>query len=222
MKEVEESLHAKGIRFESVSGVENAYIVPKSDEYALKGTDLFYDGKIYVQGLSSQLPTHFLDLVPGMRVLDVCAAPGSKTTQIGAIMKNTGQIIALEKHQIRFDKLAHNCRLQGLTNVVLEKTDALEYLARNEGLFDAILLDAPCSAEGRIQLSDERTFGFWSLENTVRKAEIQTEILTAALFRLAPGGVLVYATCTLAPEENEGVVTAALSAETGAKLQACE
>lgn len=195
--------------------------MPKEDEYALKGTDLFYGGKIYVQGLSSQIPVHFLGLKPEMRVLDVCAAPGSKTTQISATMGHSGEVVALENHQIRFDKLTHNCRLQGTTNIILEKTDALAYLSKNETLFDAILLDVPCSAEGRIRSDDERTFGFWNLENIAKKAELQLQLLTAALFRLAPGGTLVYSTCTLAPEENEGVVSAALAAETGATLAAC-
>jgi 16S rRNA (cytosine1407-C5)-methyltransferase len=220
-EEVEAALTAKGIRFERVPELENAYVVPKSDEYALKGTDLFYGGKIYVQGFSSQLPVHFLDLKVGMRALDVCAAPGSKTTQMAAVMGNRGEIVALEKNQIRFDKLAYNCKLQGADIAMPEKTDALPYLAKNGALFDAILLDVPCSAEGRIRLDDERTFGFWSLPNIATKAELQTDLLVAALMRLAPGGTLVYSTCTLAPEENEGVVTAGLSAEAGVTLEEC-
>jgi 16S rRNA C967 or C1407 C5-methylase (RsmB/RsmF family) len=72
--------------------------------------------------------------------------------------------------------------------------------------FDRILLDAPCSAEGRISLDNEKTYGFWSLDNIIKKAELQTELIEVAFDRLITGGTLIYSTCTLAPEENEGVV----------------
>lgn len=92
-------------------------------------------------------------------MLDVCAAPGSKTTQIADALGGGGEVVALEKHQIRFDKLVHNCRLQGASSVIPVKTDAIAYLDRFSGDgFDSILLDAPCSAEGRIRISDEKTF----------------------------------------------------------------
>ncbi len=220
-EEVEAALSAKGIRFERIPEIPGAYRVPKEDEYALKGTDLFYGGKIYVQGLSSQLPAHFLDLKPGMRVLDACAAPGSKTTQIAAMLGGGGEVVALEKNQIRFDKLAHNCRLQGAPNVTLEKSDALAFLAVSETPFDAALLDVPCSAEGRIRLDDEKTFGFWTVENLAAKAELQKTLLSAAIRRLAPGGTLAYSTCTLAPEENEAVVSAVLSEFPDLELEPC-
>ena len=121
-EEAEAALEAKCVRFEKVPGIPHAYLVPKADEYGMKGTDLFYGGKIYVQGLSSQIPAHFLDLKPGIRVLDACAAPGSKTTQIAALMLNQGEIVALENHQVRFEKLAYNCKLQGATNVTSQSS----------------------------------------------------------------------------------------------------
>lgn len=84
--EVESALAAKGVRFERFDRLPGAYVVPKEDEYALKGSDPYYSGKIYVQGLSSLIPARFLELRPGARVLDVCAAPGSKTTQIADML----------------------------------------------------------------------------------------------------------------------------------------
>lgn len=117
-----------------------------------------------------------------MRVLDVTAAPGSKTTQIAAIMDNTGTIIACEKHQIRYDKLVHNIKLQGASNIEARKMDAIKLMAETpEESFDAILLDAPCSAEGRFKLSDERSYGFWTLQNIRDKAAIQTTLLEASI-----------------------------------------
>lgn len=117
-----------------------------------------------------------------MRVLDVTAAPGSKTTQMAALLKNTGKIVACEKHQIRYDKLVHNIELQGTTNVETHKMDALKLMTElEEESFDAILLDVPCSAEGRFKLSDERTYGFWTLGNIRDKAIIQTGLLEASI-----------------------------------------
>lgn len=220
---VEAELVKKGIPFEKYEPIPGAYLIPKESEYALKGTDAYYGGKIYVQGLSSMVPAMFLDLKPGSRVLDACAAPGSKTTQIAAMLKGGGEIVALEKHQIRYDKLAHNCKLQGATNVRTVKTDALAYLVHGmNGSFDAALLDAPCSAEGRIRADDERTFGFWTEKNVLEKAAAQSELLSMAFKSLNAGGSLVYATCTLAPEENEAVVSALLAEFPSAVLEPCE
>lgn len=138
------------------------------------------------------------------------------------MLSGGGEIVALEKHQIRFDKLAYNCRLQGAQSVKPVKIDAIPYLERFSGDgFDAILLDVPCSAEGRIRISDEKTFGFWTAKNIEEKAELQKTLLSAAFSALRPGGTLVYSTCTLAPEENEGVVTDFLEGHPSASLESC-
>lgn len=219
---VEADLLKKGVRHAHFDAIRGAYVVPREDEYSLKGTDSYYGGRIYVQSLSSMLPVHFLDVPPDARVLDVCAAPGSKTTQIADRLRGRGEIVALEKHQIRYDKLVHNCRLQGADRVRAVKADATAYIAAHPNeTFDAVLLDAPCSAEGRIRTDDERTFGFWTEKNVREKAELQSELLEASYGVLKPGGVLVYATCTLAPEENEGVVSALLARHSSASLEVC-
>ena len=146
--EVESFLYTAGISFQKVSFLPLAYIIERKDEFALKGSPLFYEGKIYVQGLTSQIPAILLEIKEDMKVFDVTAAPGSKTTQVSALMKNTGKIIACEKHQIRHDKLVHNIKLQGATNIETHKMDALKLIEELEKeSFDAVLLDAPCSAE---------------------------------------------------------------------------
>lgn len=147
-KEVESFLCSKDISFTRVPFLPLAYIIEKKDEFVLKGSSLFYEGKIYVQGLTSQIPATLLEIKEDMNVLDVTAAPGSKTTQIAALMNNTGTIVACEKHQIRHDKLVHNIKLQGATNIETHKMDALKLMTELEKeSFDAILLDVPCSAE---------------------------------------------------------------------------
>lgn len=203
------------------------FLFDRSGEYAIKGTDAFYKWKIYLQSIASMLPVLALDPQKGETILDVCAAPGSKTTQIAMMMENTGSIIALEQNQIRYDKLMYNAKLQWATIIHWEKTDArkwleetlpllggvgggtppsLPYKGRNE-IFDRILLDAPCSAEGRISLANEKTYGFWSIANIRDKSELQYEMVSLAYKRLKQWGTLVYSTCTLAPEENEWVIS---------------
>ena len=169
------------------------------------------------------MPATVLAPTEHARVFDITAAPGSKTTQIAALMKNTGEIIACEKHQIRYDKLVHNIKLQGVTNIETHKIDALKLMAELEKeSFDAILLDAPCSAEGRFKLSDERSYGFWTLGNIRDKAIMQTDLLDASIPLLKKGGVLIYSTCTLAPEENEGVISNVLAKNLDLKLEAID
>jgi 16S rRNA (cytosine1407-C5)-methyltransferase len=193
-------------------GISGVYIYDRAYEFAIKGTDAFYQGRIYLQSLSSMFPVLALHPEAGFRVLDVCAAPGSKTTQLAMMMQNQGSITALEQNQIRFDKLNYNIALQGAEIVQSKKIDALKFFEKNtEDLYDAILLDVPCSAEGRIHIDNEKTYGFWSLENIQKKAELQYTLLSGALKHLKSGGTLVYSTCTLAPEENEGVIARVLS-----------
>ncbi len=225
-----EEFSEKGIVIELFEGLEWAYVFDREYEYTIKGTRAFYDGKIYLQSIASMLPVFVLEPESGETILDVCAAPGSKTTQIAMEMENIGRIYAIEQNQIRYDKLIHNCQLQWATIIEGVKMDARHFLwdtggsivvvdANADVEFDRILLDAPCSAEGRISIHNEKTYGFWSLDNITRKAELQKELLEVAFARLVPGGTLVYSTCTLAPEENEWVISDFLTFHDDAVLE---
>lgn len=132
-QEVFDEFREKGILTESFPGIEGAYSFDRVYEYAMKGSRAFYDGKIYLQSISSLIPVLTLAPKTGEMILDVCAAPGSKTTQMSALMHNTGSIFAIDQNQIRFDKLMHNVHLQGATNVHGIKLDAKKYL---EGDFE--------------------------------------------------------------------------------------
>jgi NOL1/NOP2/sun family putative RNA methylase len=208
VEEVLQECKKKNIQVFPFKHIPEVFTFERKDEYAIKGTQNFYEGKIYLQSIASMLPVLALSPQKNTKILDVCAAPGSKTTQIAALTENSSEIIALEKNHIRCEKLRYNCNLQGANSVEVKKIDALKYLAdAKTPLFDQILLDAPCSAEGRIFLENEKSYGFWSQENILEKAQLQYEIFSLALTKLKKGGELVYSTCTLAPEENEGVVT---------------
>ncbi len=208
---------SKGIVLEPFVWIDGFYVFDREHEYAIKGTQAFYNGLIYLQSIASLLPALVLDPEPGESILDVCAAPGSKTTQLAMMMENRGNIYAIEQNQIRYDKLLHNCALQWATIITGIKMDARHWLSDTGAAvtvidatadieFDRILLDAPCSAEGRISLDNQKTYGFWSLDNIVKKSELQSELLTVSWDHLRVWGTLIYSTCTLAPEENEWVI----------------
>lgn len=207
-KEIEWFLKDNSIPFEKLDFSDLAYLIWKEHEYFLKWSDIFYSWKIYLQSYSSQLPAIFLDPNPWDIVLDATAAPWWKTTQIAAIMNNSWTIVACEKNQIRFDKLNYNCNLQWNNIVNCIKSDITSLKTKfPEMHFDKILVDAPCSAEWRIDLQDERTFWFWTEKNIQEKSKLQKNILETVIPLLKKWWELIYSTCTLAPEENELVVS---------------
>ena len=151
------------------------------------------------------LPALVLDPQPEETILDLCAAPGSKTSQIAALMKNTGRLVACEIDEVRFQKLEHTLALQSASAETIRVDATLLHTSHPEQ-FDRVLADVPCSAEGRMNLNDRRSFSFWSQKNITEHAKLQRRLLRSAVACLKPGGTLVYSTCTLAPEENEDMI----------------
>lgn len=142
---------------------------------------------------------------PGERVLDLCAAPGGKTTQIAGRMRGEGLLIANEIHPARARILSQNVERMGIRNAIVTNESPEKLAARFPVFFDRILVDAPCSGEGMFR-KEEQALLHWSEENVALCARRQQEILEAADRMLCDGGTLVYSTCTFAPEENEGSV----------------
>ncbi|MCX7946265.1 MAG: RsmB/NOP family class I SAM-dependent RNA methyltransferase [Hydrogenophilus sp.] len=175
-------------------------------------------GQILLQSLSSQWAVWILDPRPGETILDLAAAPGGKTALIAAAMGNRGQILAVEAVKSRFYQMRGLLDRLGVTNARLLLTDGRRIAARTSVAFSKILLDAPCSSEARIHLSDSRTWRHWSLDKIHQAAYKQRALLSAAWRVLAPGGRLLYVTCTYAPEENEWVVAQLLAADPSANL----
>lgn len=169
-------------------------------------------GYYYVQEIASTLPIIALNPKKGDFVLDLCAAPGSKTTQAAAKMENKGTIIANEVSLGRVKILASNTERCGATNVIITKQEGsllCKKLKDKRFSFDKILLDAPCSGEGTLRTS-KMTSKMWSI-NTVKKlSKVQKNLLIHALEILKVGGEIVYSTCTHSPEENESIVDFAL------------
>ena len=194
-----------GVGLTTVPWFRDALILNNITQKELGATDLFKNGHIYSQGLSSMLPVLVLDPKPGEKILDMCAAPGSKTTQMAAHMRNQGSILAIEAVKDRYYKLRSVISQMGASIVDCKLMDARRFRFAGE-YFDRILVDAPCSSEGRFKTTNPKTFAYWSPRKIREMVQKQRGILMTASHLLKPGGVMVYATCTFSPEENEGVI----------------
>ena len=160
---VRESLMEKGIETQTVSWSEDALIAPAVREDELEALAMYENGEIYLQSLSSMIPPVLLGAKPGENVLDMAAAPGGKTTQIAALTGNQAMITACEMNKIRADRLRYNVQRQGASRVTVMNIDSrnLDDLFS----FDRILLDAPCSGSGTVQLNDPRSKGQFNQKN---------------------------------------------------------
>ena len=163
-------------------------------------------GFIHIQEELSMVPPLVLDPKPGESILDLCASPGSKTTQISAMMENRGLVIANEPSLARVAALRSNCERLGAMNVAITRYDGRNF---PRGLFHRVLVDAPCSAEGR-ERRGPGVIARSSCRKSLDLQALQIGLLKSALRLTASGGVVVYSTCTYAPEENEMVVQTVL------------
>ncbi len=169
-------------------------------------------GYYYIQEIASMLPSLVLNPKEDERVLDLCASPGSKTTQMAARMNNSGLLIANEVKIGRIKILAANMERCGVMNTIVTKKDGIAICRKfkeQNFLFDKILLDAPCSGEGTIR-STPKTFEMWNIKTIENLSKLQKSLIASAIEILKPGGELVYSTCTHAPEENEEIIDFAL------------
>jgi len=210
-RNLKEQLEPEGFKVENVLWYRDAFILRKGAQKDLEKTKAYLNGEIYVQGLSSMIPALILDPQPGEKTLDLAAAPGSKTTQLACLMKNQGVLTANDENPIRLEKLKANLDRQGASNVELlpPGDGGLVWKDRYE-TFDRVLLDAPCSSEGRFRADIPSTFGYWKDDTNRKMAKLQRRLFKSAVLSLKVGGTLVYSTCTFSPEENEGVLQSAL------------
>lgn len=168
-------------------------------------------GLYYLQEPSAMAPAALLDPQPGERVLDLCAAPGGKSTQLAAAMAGRGLLVSNEINPKRARILSRNLERMGVSNALVLNEDPRRLQARFAGCFDKILVDAPCSGEGMFRKEPDAVAD-WSGQLVQMCARRQQEILASAARMLRPGGRLVYSTCTFSPEENEGVISQFLKA----------
>ncbi|MBW2965143.1 RsmB/NOP family class I SAM-dependent RNA methyltransferase [Candidatus Woesearchaeota archaeon] len=199
--------------FERISGKLRLKKIPFTDfgfwagaDFALSSTPEYLLGYYYIQEAASQLPAQVLVPTKDDVVLDMCAAPGSKTTQLAQLMHNQGTLVALDTKPARLNALKNNLERCGVKNCLVYQKDAVH--ADDLGIkFDKILLDAPCSGNFA---TDKDWFAKRTIEGIREMAKMQKSLLSAAVRCLKPSGTLVYSTCSLEPEEDEDVVEWAL------------
>lgn len=165
----------------------------------------YHCGLFYIQEPSAMIPVEILSPQPGDKVLDLCAAPGGKTTQIANKMKGDGLIVSNDINAKRVKALEKNINLFGIKNSILLNESPENIKKRLSNYFDKILIDAPCSGEGMFK-RDKNSISNWSLDYIKKLANIQRNILSNAAYMLKKGGLLVYSTCTFSLEENEGTI----------------
>ncbi|MDH5377237.1 MAG: RsmB/NOP family class I SAM-dependent RNA methyltransferase [Gammaproteobacteria bacterium] len=165
------------------------------------------ESHIYIQNPSSMLAADLLEACSEETILDMAAAPGSKTTLLADAMNNTGRLSAIEPVKDRFFRLRANLERMGVSCVRTYRMDGTLAGVKKPEFFDRVLLDAPCSSEGQFLAHAPRTFHYWSEKKIKEMARKQFRLLVSAFRALKPKGVMVYSTCTFAPEENEAVVS---------------
>lgn len=205
-----QELESAGFEVHRIAWCAEGLWVPHWQRTALLESPWVRSGAVYVQNPSSMLPPLVLAPKPGEAVLDMCAAPGGKTLHLAALMRGEGQLVAVEAVRARFFKLRENLQRCGAGWVQTVHAEGEWLWKRWEGQFDAVLLDAPCSSEGRFRTDDPQSYCFWSLKKIGDMVRKQKSLIYSALRCLKPGGRLLYCTCTFAPEENEGIITHAL------------
>lgn len=218
-QEIYQKLRQKGLEMQRVEWAPDTYIVTNKDKSELGDMPEYEKGMYYIQNLSSMIPPLVLNPVAGENILDMCAAPGSKTTQICAITLNRANIVALENDFKRGIRMQQLLPMFHARNVKVRIVDANEYADGNAEQFDKILLDAPCSGEGMVYMQSENALRYWSIKKAKALSKLQKKLIVSAYKLLKPGGTLVYSTCTLEPMENEEVVDHLLEREAEAYLE---
>ncbi len=175
-------------------------------------------GYVYVQEAASMIPPVALNPKPGENVLDMCAAPGSKTTQIAQYMQNKGIVVANDISGDRLASLGINVQRCGITNTVLTRSLGFSMRAPVKGGYDRALVDAPCSGTGSIRKS-LKTVRMWNPNMIKKMSSLQKKLIIRGFELLKEGGVMVYSTCTLEPEEDEEVVSHLLDRKDNAGLE---
>ncbi|MFQ5801599.1 MAG: RsmB/NOP family class I SAM-dependent RNA methyltransferase [Candidatus Methylomirabilales bacterium] len=206
-EEFRQEMEARGYRLTPVAGIPEAF---RWDGAEMPGSTLeYFRGWYQVQGLTSMLPPLILDPQPGERLLDLCAAPGGKATSLAQRTRNRALIVANDVSYHRIGILRSHADRLGVTSIVVTRYRGQSFPMRI--LFDRILLDPPCSAEGTYR-AGARPPLTENVEVSFRLQRLQRMLLNRALDLLRPGGMLVYSTCTYTPEENEAVLHPVLQA----------
>lgn len=204
LKDLRRLLVNQRVKYKELPFPKGAFLL-KTPLREFQRSEIYQKGLVYVQNLSSMLPVLCLAPANEDRILDLCAAPGAKTTQISSLAPGA-EIVAIDKVRNRYYKLLANLKTQGVESAKAMLIDAIWVRKKFPEYFDKILADVPCSAEGRFLTTNPKSFKYWKQRKVKEMVHKQKKLLHSAFFALKEGGVLVYSTCTFSPEENEGVI----------------
>lgn len=205
INEATSALAGEGIDYKPIAWIDEGLAIEAVAD--VRDSELVAKGMVYIQNAASWLPVLALDPQPDERILDVCAAPGGKTSHIAQRALNQAAITANDNSRPRLHKLQHNLERLGVEHVGFTLHDATRLARQFEPeSFDKILLDAPCSGEGMMTLDNKKDFESWSVAHIKRLQQLQKKLVIQAWQLLKPGGTLIYSTCTMAPEENEAII----------------
>lgn len=208
IEEIKKELEKEKIEYETIKWSKEALIIKNADEKTIQEMEIYKNGKIYLQSLSSMLPPIILEPKEGTDIFDMAAAPGGKTTQIAALTNNKAHITACEKNKIRAERLKYNVDKQGATCVFIMPKDSR--FIDDFFSFDQILLDAPCSGSGTLDYNDANVEKYFTEQLIERSSKTQKTLLSKAIKLLKPGHEMVYSTCSILDCENEDVVSSVI------------
>ena len=211
-KELQKILHEESIFTEFIPNHEDALrLIERANVFR---TEAFKNGYFEVQDASSQLVAEYLDVEPGMKVIDTCAGAGGKTLHLASFMKNKGQIIAMDIYESKLRKLKVRARRNKVHNIDTRVIDSTKPIKKLHGKADRVLIDAPCSGLGVLRRNPDSK---WKLQpeflENIKK--VQQEILQQYAKMVKQGGKLVYATCSVLPSENQNQIVEFLASESG-------
>lgn len=206
---VKNILKENNITYTEILWNEDALIIENSSEEELQKLSIYNEGKIYLQSLSSMIPPIVVNPKEKETILDMAAAPGGKTTQMFSLSSGKAMITACEKNKIRSERLKYNLEKQGATRVTVMVQDARSL--DDFFSFDKILLDAPCSGSGTLNLDDKNLSKYFTKELVDRSVKTQKDLLKKAVKILKKNGEIIYSTCSILKEENEMVLNEILA-----------
>lgn len=216
-RQVLNELKRSGIKLKPVSFIKDVYQFEGKTNALLKSS-FVNEGKIYLQSIASLIPPLILQPEENENVLDIAAAPGSKTAQISALMNNTGSIFAVEPDYIRMERLKYNIEILGATNIRFIKGYGENIYLDKKDYYDKTLADVPCSGEGRFNIFDRKTYSGWRKKEIYKYSNLQKKLLKSAILSTRINGIIVYSTCTMNVIENENVINSSLKGD-GFKIE---
>ena len=204
IQNIKHTFDSFGIPYKEVSWYKEALIIEDISEQQIKDLDIYKNGEIYLQSLSSMMPPIVLSPKEDENILDMAAAPGGKTTQMLALSQNKAYITACEKNKIRAERLQYNLNKQDANRVNVMIKDARQL--DDFFSFDKILLDAPCSGSGTISIFDKKLEATFTEDLVNRSSKVQADLLKKAITLLKSGHEMIYSTCSILSKENEEIL----------------